>query len=96
MMVAATGNGVSKPKPLPGSPPANRPFVADRPEPKSPTLLATQPVGPPDEELVELERRKTQEEDKNGDSKDREVDIYAEAVLQCNIENKEACEMCSG
>jgi ribonucleoside-diphosphate reductase subunit M1 len=27
---------------------------------------------------------------------EREGDIYADAVLQCSIENKEACVMCSG
>lgn len=77
----------------PASP--SKPFQADKPEPKSPTLLVTDSVGPPDEEL-QLERTKTQEEDKQVDSKDREVDIYADAVLQCNIENRDACEMCSG
>jgi ribonucleoside-diphosphate reductase subunit M1 len=95
MMAATTGNGSLTPKPVPASPTANKPFEADKPEPKSPNLLATEPVGPPDEELVELERRKTQEDEKGG-SEDREVDIYADAVLQCSIENREACEMCSG
>jgi len=34
-----------------------------------------------------------QEEDVDAD---REGDIYADAVLQCSIENKDACVMCSG
>lgn len=34
-----------------------------------------------------------QEEDAN---EDREGDIYADAVLACSIENKDACVMCSG
>lgn len=83
-------------KSVPASPTTYKPFTADQPEPKSPTLLNTTPDGPPDEELVELERRKTQEEDKSGDSDEREVDIYADAVLACSIQNPEACEMCSG
>ncbi|KAI9671810.1 MAG: ribonucleotide-diphosphate reductase subunit rnr1 [Alyxoria varia] len=37
-----------------------------------------------------------QEEDAEDSSKDREGDIYADQVLQCSIENKEACVMCSG
>ncbi|CAD6500181.1 BgTH12-04284 [Blumeria graminis f. sp. triticale] len=30
------------------------------------------------------------------DSEEKEVDIYAEAALQCSIENPESCTMCSG
>jgi ribonucleoside-diphosphate reductase subunit M1 len=35
----------------------------------------------------------SQEEDED---EDREGDIYADAVLQCSIENRDACIMCSG
>lgn len=98
MMAAASGNGTPALKSVivPASPTAGKPFEADKPEGKSPTLLATDPTGPPDDEELELERTKTQEEDKKADSADREVDIYADAVLACSIANPEACEMCSG
>jgi ribonucleoside-diphosphate reductase subunit M1 len=91
-MGASIGNGVVQ-SPVASS--SAKTFEADKPDGKSPTILATDPVGPPDEEL-ELERRKTQEEDKRDESEDREVDIYADAVLACSIANPEACEMCSG
>ena len=82
--------------PGPSSPASpSRPFQADKPEGKSPTLLATDPFGPPDAEL-ELERTPTQVEDDKDESNDREVDIYADAVLACSIANPEACDMCSG
>lgn len=77
------------------SPPVMKTFQADTPEPKSPEVLVSEPLGAPDEELS-LERKKVQEEDKEESSKDREVDIYAEAALQCSIDNKEECLMCSG
>jgi len=96
MMAAASGNGTPTLRGVivPASPTAGKPFKADNSEGKSPTLLATDPTGPPDDEELELERTKTQEEDKKVHSTDREVDIYA--VLACSIENPEACEMCSG
>lgn len=95
MMAAASGNGTPALKSVivPASPTTGKHFKADKPEGKSPTLLATDLVGPLDE--IELEQTKTQEEDKQADSADREVDIYADAVLACSIENPEACEMCS-
>ncbi|RAL16492.1 ribonucleotide-diphosphate reductase subunit RNR1 [Aspergillus homomorphus CBS 101889] len=37
-----------------------------------------------------------QEEDSEKTSEERENDIYSQAVLQCSIENKEACIMCQG
>ena len=40
--------------------------------------------------------KSSQDEDAEDSSKDREGDIYADKVLQCSIENKEACVMCSG
>lgn len=94
MMATATRNGAATP---PSTPPVpGKRFEADKAEGRSPILLAAAPNGThPDDELVELERRRTQEEDKELDSSGREVDIYADAVLQCSIENREACEMCS-
>lgn len=78
-------------------------FEADVDEGKSPQLLATDPSGRvtpenKDEELPEPAsgKKKPQEEDTEIVSNDREGDIYAEKVLQCSIENKEACVMCSG
>ncbi|KAL8935888.1 MAG: hypothetical protein Q9211_004462 [Gyalolechia sp. 1 TL-2023] len=76
-------------------------FKADADEGESPKSLATDPTGEPlqDEELPEpaLAAGKTaQEEDKDDTSAGREGDIYADRVLQCSIENKEECVMCSG
>jgi len=83
------------------SPKKDLSFKADAEEGKSPQLLSTDPTGTPpmskDDELPEaVAMRKAQEEDNEDVSKDREGDIYADAVLQCSIENKEACVMCSG
>lgn len=79
------------------------PFKADADEGNSPQLLATDPSGtmtPPskDEELPEpgSAKKPSQEEDDDETNNDREGDIYAMKVLQCSIENKEACVMCSG
>lgn len=70
------------------------PFTADLPEGSSPKLVAADSTnGTPDEEI---KRTVKQDEDAAGDSKDREGDIYADAVLACSIENPEACIMCSG
>ncbi|KAI4228825.1 MAG: hypothetical protein L6R36_001327 [Xanthoria steineri] len=74
-------------------------FKADIPEGESPKSLATDPTGEaaPEEELPEpAVAKKDQEEDKQDTSAGREGDIYASKVLQCSIENKEACVMCSG
>ncbi|GAB1217591.1 ribonucleotide-diphosphate reductase subunit rnr1 [Aspergillus terreus] len=38
----------------------------------------------------------SQEEDGSKESSERESDIYSQKVLQCSIENKEACLMCQG
>lgn len=76
------------------------PFKADVSEGSSPRLLSTDPKDQPprEEELPDPIRKveKTQDEDADEDSNDREGDIYAQKVLQCSIENKEACVMCSG
>ncbi|KAG9682987.1 hypothetical protein KCU76_g13415, partial [Aureobasidium melanogenum] len=70
------------------------PFTADLPEGSSPKLVAADSTnGTPDEEI---KRTVKQDEDAADDSKDREGDIYADAVLACSIENPEACIMCSG
>jgi ribonucleoside-diphosphate reductase subunit M1 len=76
---------------------ASKPFKADVEEGESPKLLSTDPEGKQpslDEELLEAAMK--QEEDKEDESGTREEDIYADKVLQCSIENKEACVMCSG
>lgn len=70
------------------------PFKADASEGSSPKMVAVDStVGAPDEEV---KRTNAQDEDAKDDSKDREGDIYADAVLACSIENPEACIMCSG
>ncbi|PBP17003.1 ribonucleotide reductase large subunit [Diplocarpon rosae] len=74
-------------------------FKADVPEGDSPKSLATRPENSPpkEEQLPEpAVAMKKQDEDVKEESEDREQDIYAEAALQCSIENKEECLMCSG
>lgn len=76
-------------------------FKADADEGESPKLLSTDPTGPleKDEELpmpaIAVEKKR-QDEDAEDVSRGREGDIYAEKVLQCSIENREECTMCSG
>ncbi|KAF8475064.1 ribonucleotide reductase [Kalaharituber pfeilii] len=70
-------------------------FKADEDEGESPKLLTTDPLASPDAE-DELRLTKTQSEDGKEVSEGREEDIYADKVLQCSIENKDACVMCSG
>ncbi|KAI1629447.1 ribonucleoside-diphosphate reductase large chain [Exophiala viscosa] len=68
-------------------------------EEPSPKVLPTDPVDVPvvEESLENRAQIKAlQDEDKDSDSEEREGDIYAQKVLQCSIENKEACIMCSG
>ncbi|RMZ75046.1 hypothetical protein DV737_g5492, partial [Chaetothyriales sp. CBS 132003] len=71
-------------------------------EEPSPRVLATEPEGPPDlDESLESRSSKiagssTQDEDRDAESQERDEDIYAQKVLACSIENKEACVMCSG
>jgi len=85
-------------KALVESPLKPRPFKADQEEGESPKVLAVDGATTvPDEELPQPAiKPKQQGEDKEDDSKDREGDIYAEAVLACSIENPESCLMCSG
>ncbi|KAK6845445.1 ribonucleoside-diphosphate reductase large chain [Apiospora arundinis] len=75
------------------------PFKADVEEGESPKALATEPAEKvKDEAEPVLQGKKTpgQEEDTGEESKEREFDIYNEAVLACSIENPESCVMCSG
>ncbi|KAE9976571.1 ribonucleotide-diphosphate reductase subunit rnr1 [Venturia inaequalis] len=73
-------------------------FKADQEEGDSPKLLAA------DAKKTNGTNGKAVSEDGSDDSgkqeedanEDREGDIYADAVLQCSIENKDACVMCSG
>jgi len=73
-------------------------YKADMEEADSPQLLSTDSIAPTKEEEMPESALDTpgQEEDKDEDSEKREGDIYADAVLQCSIENKDACIMCSG
>ena len=76
-------------------------FQADVEEGESPKLLVSADgdvdVDTPQESLPDpIVKAQSQEEDAEADSKSREGDIYADAVLTCSIENKEACIMCSG
>ncbi|TAQ83418.1 hypothetical protein B7494_g8258 [Chlorociboria aeruginascens] len=98
-------NGIPTPTATP--PPASEkthfvtpvPFKADIDEGDSPKNLATEPaaIPPKEEQLPEPSVPvKKQEEDKADESANREHDIYADAVLQCSIDNKEECMMCSG
>lgn len=52
---------------------------------------AAQPI-----EIAEDKAEPETEEAEAGENGDSEQDIYAQKVLQCSIENKEACIMCSG
>ncbi|KAI0423461.1 ribonucleoside-diphosphate reductase large chain [Xylaria sp. FL1042] len=76
-------------------------FKADAPEGESPKALATEPTEKPKadalpEPALEGEKSSPQDEDNEDKSKEREYDIYADAVLTCSIENREECIMCSG
>ncbi|KAI2611623.1 ribonucleoside-diphosphate reductase large chain [Hypoxylon fragiforme] len=87
------------PRPV-ASPNKAAPFKADVEEGESPKALATEPTEKiKDEELPEPalnEKKSGQDEDKEDKSKEREYDIYADAVVACSIENPESCLMCSG
>ncbi|KAL2889025.1 Ribonucleoside-diphosphate reductase large chain [Ceratocystis lukuohia] len=67
-------------------------------EDSSPKALPTEPTAEtaevPDASLEK--KAETQEEDAANDSKDREGNIYSDAVLECSIANPESCVMCSG
>jgi ribonucleoside-diphosphate reductase subunit M1 len=74
-------------------------FKADVDDGDSPRLLNTDHPAPEAEKLVlpaPAAGGENGKQEEDADEGDREGDIYAEAVLQCSIENKEACVMCSG
>lgn len=97
--VAVNGSSEVKPRPLasPSKPPA---FKADVEEGGSPKTLATEPAEKPKETSIGSPaldiKKEGQAEDGDDVSKERELDIYSQAVLECSIENPEACVMCSG
>lgn len=108
-LTAASPHGVPTPSTTPPpttkvtpSPMKQVPFKADQDEGESPKALPTEPVETPNkiEELpdpaVETKPTPSQSEDSDKVSKEREFDIYNEAVLACSIENPESCLMCSG
>jgi ribonucleoside-diphosphate reductase subunit M1 len=70
-----------KTKPVP-SPSKPVPFQADQPEGESPKALPTEPAEPVKDESLDSKKR-GQTEDKEDESKEREFDIYNEAVLAC-------------
>lgn len=85
---------VSQSKPV-LSPSQPVPFKADQPEGESPKALPIEPSETVKDESLDSEKP-PQNEDKDDESKEREMDIYSEAVLACSIENPESCVMCSG
>ncbi|ORY56081.1 ribonucleotide reductase [Pseudomassariella vexata] len=97
-----TPSATPPPMSRPAAPPMEAaPFRADIDEGESPKALATEPTENVKAEnlpepVLDGSNSPRQEEDKTTDSKDREYDIYNEAVLACSIENPESCIMCSG
>ncbi|KAL2059285.1 hypothetical protein ABVK25_000577 [Lepraria finkii] len=72
-------------------------FKADVDEGDSPKVLATDPIDLPSREnFPEPMANGVKQEEDTEDSDTREGDIYAQKVLQCSIENREECIMCSG
>jgi ribonucleoside-diphosphate reductase subunit M1 len=73
--------------------------VSTAPE-ESPRTLVTDPIAAASREpnlpAAEANSAEAQPEDAAGESEAREGDIFSDAVLQCSIENKEACLMCQG
>ena len=97
---ASSLNGVPTPSTTPppaieakrpvASPMKPVPFKADVAEGESPKALPTDPADKPkDAELLEPEAKDTkapnQDEDKDDATKEREYDIYNEAVLACKL-----------
>jgi len=91
---ASVGASPSKVKKETSGPMSVPPFKADQEEGDSPRLLTAENPNVKAAEPIALPEAAKQEEDT--DEGDREGDIYADAVLQCSIENKDACIMCSG
>ncbi|EGY22607.1 hypothetical protein VD0002_g8392 [Verticillium dahliae] len=69
---------------------------ADVDEGDSPKVLPMEPADKIKIEELSQGDKTPDAEDKDEDSKERENDIYSEAVLACSIENPESCVMCSG
>ncbi|CRK37433.1 hypothetical protein BN1708_001455 [Verticillium longisporum] len=69
---------------------------ADVDEGDSPKVLPMEPADKIKIEELSQGEKTPDAEDKDEDSKERENDIYSEAVLACSIENPESCVMCSG
>ncbi|ATY66398.1 ribonucleoside-diphosphate reductase large chain [Cordyceps militaris] len=102
---SASSNGIPTPSTTPppavtsraplSSPQKPNTMKADVEDGDSPKVLATEPIEQVDEELTEGKRTSDQDED-GDDNKNRERDIYSEAVVACSIENPESCVMCSG
>ncbi|EFW19997.1 ribonucleotide reductase large subunit Rnr1 [Coccidioides posadasii str. Silveira] len=65
-----------------------------------PAFQRTPATAPPDEELGKKQTQSMTKvqvnETDTGEQGQSEQDIYSQKVLQCSIENKEACMMCSG
>lgn len=78
------GEVKSRPLASPAKPP---PFKADVPEGDSPKALPTEPAEKPKEESLDAPAAevKKEAEDNDDESKEREVDIYSEAVLACKL-----------
>lgn len=76
-------------------------FKADQEEGDSPKLLAadakkTNGTNGTNGKAVSEDGSEDSDKQEEDANEDREGDIYADAVLQCSIENKDACVMCSG
>ncbi|KAK9800947.1 putative Ribonucleoside-diphosphate reductase [Seiridium cardinale] len=108
-LAVSSPNGIPTPSTTPppvvkavASPMKQIPFKADLEEGESPKALPTEPAEKPNkiEELpdpaIASKNAPLQSEDSDKVSKEREYDIYNEAVLACSIENPESCLMCSG
>ncbi|KAH6646082.1 ribonucleotide reductase [Truncatella angustata] len=108
-LAVTSPNGVPTPSTTPppvakvvASPLKEVPFKADQDESESPKALPTEPAEKPNkiEELsdpaIDNKKAPQQSEDQDNTTKEREYDIYNEAVLACSIENPESCVMCSG
>ncbi|KAL9108681.1 MAG: hypothetical protein Q9227_006627 [Pyrenula ochraceoflavens] len=107
---ATSVNGVITPRATPPASSENKPFAPEvvkkssrlsegenSADEGSPKQLPTDPDTPAaPKEVEEKGDAKKQIEDEEKDSEDREGDIYAQKVLACSIENREACLMCSG
>jgi ribonucleoside-diphosphate reductase subunit M1 len=74
----------------------NPAFKADVEEGDSPKLLAMDATSSANGHTNGVKKEEVEPKQEEDDDEAREGDIYADAVLQCSIENKDACVMCSG